>query len=75
MPNGKPHDNPLTDLLVHGMHPFPPDIEEMIRELHDIDPAILHELGVAPFDWEAGKYLDGARSTLGALLRRHAGDK
>jgi hypothetical protein len=31
--NGKRGDNPLTDLVFHGDHPFPPDIEEMLLRI------------------------------------------
>ena len=31
--NGKTGDNPLTDLVVHGKHPFPPDIEELLLSI------------------------------------------
>jgi hypothetical protein len=48
MPNGKIGDHPITDLLIHGKHPFPSDIEEMIRKLHAIDPHILHTLELEP---------------------------
>ena len=37
MPNGKPGDHPVTDLLVHGWHPFPEDIEALIREIHALE--------------------------------------
>ena len=33
MPNGKRGDSRLNDMLVHGLHPFPPDIEAMLREV------------------------------------------
>jgi hypothetical protein len=28
MPNGKHGDNPLSDLTIHGQHPFPSDIDK-----------------------------------------------
>ena len=34
MPNGKPHDHPVTDTVSHGLHPFPPDIEDLVQQLH-----------------------------------------
>ena len=33
MPNGKPGDHPLTDLLVHGRPVFSEVIDELIRQL------------------------------------------
>jgi len=71
MANGKPHDNPITDLLIHGRHPFPADLEALVIELHKRDSAVFNELGWAPFDWEEGKYLDQARSLLAALIQTH----
>ena len=32
--NGKHGDNPLADLVTHGDHPFPPDIEEMLLQIN-----------------------------------------
>ncbi len=75
MPNGKYGDNPLTDLTIHGAHPFPPDIEEMLLRIH----ALGREVGrwslgenwpFSPreFDWERGEDLDGARRDLARLL-------
>ena len=33
MANGKPGDNPLTDLIVYGVERFPPDIVNMLRRI------------------------------------------
>lgn len=71
MPNGKPGDNPITDMLIHGKHPFPSDIEEMIRRIHAINPGILHDLEWKPFDWEQGKNLEEGREELKRLLIEH----
>lgn len=38
MPNGKPGDSPLSDMLVHGLHPFPPDMETLLREVLRLRP-------------------------------------
>ena len=73
--NGKIGDNPLTDLVVHGEHPFPPDIEELLLSIE----ALVREHGWWPlgenwpyssrgFDWELGKDLDGARRDLVHML-------
>ena len=70
MPNGKPGDNPITDLLVHGRHPFPPDIEAMILEIVKLDSSKTFDgFGWKPFDWEEGKDLDEARELLGKTLQ------
>lgn len=73
--NGKPGDNPLTDLVVHGQHPFPSDIEELLLRID--------ELGRRPgrwplgenwpyspseFDWEKGEGLDEGRILLRHLI-------
>lgn len=71
MPNGKPGDHPVTDMLLHKAHPFPPDIEGMLRMLHDIDPGIVNDLEWAPSDWAEGKNLVEARARLRALLIKH----
>ena len=75
MPNGKPGDNPLTDLIVHGRHPFPPDVEDLLRRIHDLGRAAgrwpLGEnwpFSTREFDWEAGRDLAGARRDLRHLL-------
>jgi hypothetical protein len=51
LPPEKPGDDPLTDLLVHGLHPFPKDIEKMVLALHQQDPFILGHLVSEPLAW------------------------
>ena len=72
MPNGKPGDHPLTDLLAHGKHRFPPDMEEMILRLLHLDPRLLMGEGAVSYrewaDWEAGRNLDAGRAKLKRLL-------
>jgi hypothetical protein len=70
MPNGKPGDHPLTDMFSHGAHPFPPDIEELIRRLASIDPLLLKEIDGDVFEWEAGRQLDEGRAKLRELIAR-----
>jgi hypothetical protein len=74
--NGKPGDNPLSDLTVHGQHPFPPDIEELLLRIDELGRAegrwpLGENWPYSPreFDWEAGKELDGAVIDLTELLR------
>jgi hypothetical protein len=38
MANGKRGDSPLSDMLIHGLHPFPADLESMLREVLAIQP-------------------------------------
>ncbi|MEK7364978.1 MAG: hypothetical protein AAB016_13500 [candidate division NC10 bacterium] len=71
MPNGKPGDHPVTDLIVHGRHPFPPDVEELVRTLHTLDPVVFNALEWAPFDWEQGRHLEEARILLRGLIESH----
>jgi hypothetical protein len=75
MPNGKPGDNPLTDLIVHGQHPFPPDIEDLLLRIETLGRAAgrwpLGEnwpFSPREFEWERGHDLDGARRELQRLL-------
>ncbi len=71
MANGKPGDNPITDLLYYGGHPFPPDIEELVRQLHDLDPYSVNALEYAPMDWERGLFHEPARILLRGLIKTH----
>ncbi|HZY88715.1 MAG TPA: hypothetical protein VFE78_28080 [Gemmataceae bacterium] len=70
MPNGKPGGHPLTDLFHHGGHPFPADIEEMVRRLASIDPNLLGEIDHDVFRWEKGEGLEEGRAKLKELLAR-----
>jgi hypothetical protein len=74
MPNGKPGDNPLTDMFAHGRHPFPADMEAMLRGLYAVRPGILNELGSEPFEWEGGRNLEAGRERLRRMLRQHSID-
>jgi hypothetical protein len=71
--NGKPNDNPITDMLFYGKHPFPGDMEAMIRKLHAIDRRLMNDLKWEPFAWEKGERLDEGRELLRELLQRHDG--
>jgi hypothetical protein len=62
MVNGKPGDNPLTDLTLYGKHPFPPDVEEMLLRIDELGRAAGYwPLGEnspflgTEFAWERGK--------------------
>ncbi|EAQ78988.1 hypothetical protein DSM3645_13530 [Blastopirellula marina DSM 3645] len=54
MGNGRPHDHPLTDLLVHKMHPFPEQVEALILKLTGINPGALANTDHLLSDWERG---------------------
>ena len=77
LPNGRPGDHPLTDLLVHGMHPFPEDMEKMLREILALDPDFPD--GRRPYAegvewmkmfgaWARGEQLDEGRESLRLVL-------
>ena len=86
MPNGKPGDHPLTDMLHLGLHPFPPDIEELLREVLALDP--IFPDGKRPYvdqvrweerfsEWKRGANLEEGRQALLevlAELRRASND-
>jgi hypothetical protein len=69
MPNGKPHDHPVTDTVIHGRHPFPPNVEDLVRQVHARNPGVFNDLGWAPFEWEKGNHLAEARVPFGPTRR------
>ncbi len=71
MPNGKPGDNPITDTMIHGMHPFPPDLEKLIIELQKLAPYIFNSLEWEPFKWEQGKHLNEAKELIESLIKNY----
>jgi hypothetical protein len=77
VPNGKPGDTPLSDLVVHGRHPFPQDIEAMLLRIDKLgrrpDRWPLGEnwpYSACECDWERerGRNLDAARQMLRHLI-------
>jgi hypothetical protein len=42
MPNGKPGDHPLTDIIVHKIETYGPDADDYIRGINDFSSR--HEL-------------------------------
>ena len=71
MPNGKVHDHPVTDTVVHGLHPFPKKLELLVVEVHTHNPGVFDDLELAPFDWEKGKYVAEAMELLQGLIKDH----
>ncbi len=76
MPNGKPGDNPLSDFIIHGAHPFPHEIEEMLLRIDKLGRKKgRYPLGenwpYSPreFDWEQGQDIDGALKDLSFLIK------
>ncbi len=77
MPNGRPGDHPLTDMLMHNLHPFPPEMEAMLREILELDSdfpdgkrAYLDQLewGKRFSDWCRGKNLDEGKRAMSEVL-------
>ena len=75
MPNGKAGDNPLTDLIIHGSHPFPRDIEELLLRIDALGRGpgrwpLGENWPFSPreFDWEQGKDIENARQLLAHLI-------
>ena len=64
---GCPGDNPLTDIFVHGLEPYPLDmcilIELIGNKIHDY----LLSKKINYFEWEFGNNLDFARHELVSL--------
>ena len=71
--NGKPDENPITDMLFYGKHAFAADMEAMIRKLHAIDRRVMNELKWEPFAWEKGERLEEGRELLRVLHQRRGG--
>jgi len=76
MPNGKENDNPLTDLLHYGYHPFPDDIEALLRRIDDLGRVqgrwpLGENWPFSPleFHWARGKKLWQARWKLRRMVR------
>lgn len=77
MPNGKPGDSPLSDMLVHGLHPFPPDMETLLREVLRLRPNfpdgqftyVEQLVWMRRFDdWARGENLEEGRTALRQVL-------
>jgi len=68
MPNGKIHDNPITDITVHGLHPLPKEMEELILQIHTINPSAFSNLGWEPFAWEKGENIEEGIRKLKSIL-------
>ena len=76
MVNGKFGDNPVTDLTIHGRHPFPPDIEDLLLRIDAAGKGpgrwpLGENWPFSPreFEWEKGNDLENARRDLTRLLQ------
>jgi hypothetical protein len=77
MPSGGPGDHPLTDMLVHGKHPYPADMEDTLRRILAIQPKFPDgrrayieqvEWETRFFAWERGEALEEGRAALRRAL-------
>lgn len=71
MSDERPREHPIRELLLHGQHPFPTDMEEMIQRLHLKPNAITAEIAMDAYDWERGEQLERGRKKLRALCALH----
>lgn len=65
------NDHPIRAMLLQGKHPFPADIEDMLRRLQTKPGAITTELAMDAFDWERGERLEIGRKKLTTLCKTH----
>jgi hypothetical protein len=77
MANGTRGDSPLGDMLIHGLHPFPADMEALLREVLAIQPRfpdgrrpyVQQVEWMRRFDaWQRGDGLDEGRAALKQVL-------
>jgi hypothetical protein len=61
MPNGKPGDHPVTDLIVHGIPQFDPELDELIRDFERLRPEVEMDEWGDPA-WDRPPLVDGARA-------------
>lgn len=61
-------DNPIDDLLEHGKHPFPADIELLIHKIASVQPAKLDSVRSEAVAWATGANLEVARARLMKIL-------
>lgn len=56
MPNGKPGDHPLTDILVHGFTVFGSELDGLVREIDDLGGSadLAREIDLQEFDPRLG---------------------
>jgi hypothetical protein len=43
MPNGKPGDHPLTDIVVHNIEVFGSEIDDKVRRIYAASPSSKHQ--------------------------------
>ena len=61
-------------MLHYAKHPFPEDIEELLRKLNARNPKALNgDVALFAYDWEQGTNLDEGRQLLTQLLAKIEG--
>lgn len=65
------NEHPIRALFFQGKHPFPADIEDMLRRLQTQRGAITTEIAMDAFDWERGEQLDKGRKKLQTLCKTY----
>ena len=46
-----PGDHPVSDLIFHGLHPFPEPVERLILKIHEVNPRVWREFAGADEGW------------------------
>ena len=64
----KPGEHPVVDMFEYGKHPFPYDIEMMLRKIDEIDHDLLDKFEDSFIPWAKGEKLEEGRKQLKALL-------
>src|SRR3954447_15381326 len=82
LPNGKGGDNPLSDLTIHGVHAFPPEIEELLLRINAAGRKqgrwpLGENWPFSPYEieWSEGRDLARARRLLHYLLEMIEGGR
>jgi hypothetical protein len=69
--HGKPGDHPVTDTIVYGKHPYPPNLEKLVIELYKLDSQAFNVLEWEPFKWKKGEHISEAMVLLRGLIENH----
>jgi hypothetical protein len=59
LPNGTKGDHPITDILVHGLHPYPEEVEKSLLQVHNLNHHLVDFMDI--WSWSAE---DGWQSAL-----------
>jgi hypothetical protein len=73
MPNGKPHDHPLTDILLHSISAYGEEADALIRKIADLSsPRELSEWWEREIGWHGNEQtvLQKGRLQLDLLTQR-----